>query len=214
MLQRLLKSIKQLILYYLNNEEKTLNSWSLLASNPALRKYKIGKMTYGQPLPRVIEFADNNSALVIGNFCSIAENVTIMLGGEHHTDWITTYPLYLAFRNPKPSVYSKGGVTIGHDVWIGKDALILSGVTIGNGAIIGAGAVVTKNVEPYSIVAGNPAKMIKKRFDQETIDTLETIQWWNWPISKVKENADILQSDDIKALITTEGLLNQTKSPK
>ena len=120
----------------------------------------------------------------------IREDVVFILGGEHRADWITTYPFNALFSEGAhitghPS--SKGDIVIGNDVWIGYQSCILSGVTIGNGAIIGAKSVVTKDVPPYAIVAGNPAKFIRYRFPQETIDKLENLAWWDWDISVIKE---------------------------
>lgn len=120
----------------------------------------------------------------------IREEVVFLLGGEHRADWITTYPFNALFGEGAhitghPS--SKGDIVVGNDVWIGYQSCILSGVTIGNGAIIGAKSVVTKDVPPYAIVAGNPAKFIRYRFPQETIDKLEHLAWWDWDISVIKE---------------------------
>src|SRR5208283_2957437 len=105
-------------------------------------------------------------------FCSIAPNrVTIVLGGQHRPDWVSSYPfndLFIEFKRFKGSPVSKGDVIIGNDVWIGLDAVILSGIKIGDGAVIGSNALVTKDVPPYAIVGGNPAKLIRYRFDEET----------------------------------------------
>ena len=146
------------------------------------------------------------STLQIGDFCSIAENVTILLGGNHPTDWISSFPFGVVFEEFKERYYqypklSKGSVIIGNDVWIGLNTIILSGVTIGDGAIVAAGSVVTKNVEPYAIVGGNPAKLLKKRFSDEAISKLLAIQWWNWEIDKIKENLDLILSDRIDPFI-------------
>jgi acetyltransferase-like isoleucine patch superfamily enzyme len=175
----------------------TLN---LLSLNPALSKYDIGKFSYGDRSPVVLNFGGLNSILKIGSFCSIATGVTIMLGGEHHAEWITTYPFNLVLENvdcANPNPYSKGDVIIGNDVWVGRKALILSGVTIGDGAIVGARSVVAKDVAPYSIVAGNPARLIRKRFDEKTIKKLLEIKWWNWDLEKIKTNLPLLLSDNV-----------------
>ena len=95
---------------------------------------------------------------------------------------------------------NKGDIIVGNDVWIGLDATIMPGIKIGDGAIIGAKSVVTHNVEPYTIVGGNPACVIKKRFDNEVIKTLLEIQWWNWPIEKIEENRDVIIGNDLDAL--------------
>jgi acetyltransferase-like isoleucine patch superfamily enzyme len=168
----------------------------ILSLNQELSKYSIGRYSYGVPAPRIIEDEFNPQATVkIGSFCSIAENVTILLGKGHRTDWVTTYPFNLVlkdFKEMKGNPITRGDVIIGNDVWIGRNAFIRDGVTIGDGAVIGAYSVVTKNVEPYAIVAGNPARVIRKRFDQETIDNLLKIRWWDWDIERIKENMPFL----------------------
>lgn len=128
----------------------------------------------------------------IGNFCSIAAGVGIG-GGAHDIDAVSTSPIFnkgrnIFGRNLGNNEFPPYKTTIiGNDVWIGNRALILQGVTIGDGAVVGAGAVVTKDVEPYTIVAGNPAKPIRKRFDDETIDKLLKLKWWDIPDSELKK---------------------------
>lgn len=146
---------------------------------------------------RVKAWGDKTSYSV-GKFCSIADNVTVFLGGNHRVDWISTYP-FPAFSKEFPEATgiqdyatTKGNVTIGNDVWIGSHATILSGVTIGDGAVIGAYSVVAKNVPPYAIVVGNPTQIVRYRFDEKTIELLLKIQWWNWPLEKIKKNARLL----------------------
>jgi acetyltransferase-like isoleucine patch superfamily enzyme len=156
---------------------------------PALTKFiypqfEIGDFTYGKP--RIL----GNGLLKIGKFCSIADGVTILLGVEHNTKWATTYPFPAIFREAQHILghpMSKGPVFIGHDVWIGQNATILSGVTIGNGVVIGAESLVSKNVEPYSIVVGNPAMHTEFRFADEWIDVMQRIAWWNWTIEEITE---------------------------
>ncbi len=156
---------------------------------------EIGKYTYGHPHVYNLE---DGAHLKIGKFCSIAGNVSILLGGNHRRDWMTTYPFPASpdfakvAKNIKNFSLSKGDVTIGNDVQIGHGVIVLSGVTVGDGAIIGAGAVITSDVEPYSIVAGNPAKEIRKRFDRNTIDKLLKLKWWNWPEKKIRQNIPLL----------------------
>lgn len=169
--------------------------------DPRYAIYNIGEWTYGQP----DVFSWNEGAtLVIGKFCSIAGRVTIMLGGEHNVDWVTTYPFNPLF--PQASAYTghpktKGNVTIGNDVWIGYDSFILSGVSIGNGAVVAARSTVTRDVPPYSIVGGNPAKIIKYRFSPEVITELEQMAWWNWPLPFILQALPLLLSNQIEAFI-------------
>lgn len=159
------------------------------------RNYNIGKYTYGRPK---ILFS-NGADLEIGNYTSIANGVAIFLGGNHNIKWVTTYPFpEIDIENVCPS---KGNVKIGNDVWIGRNVTILSGVTIGDGAVIGASTVVAKDVEPYSIVVGNPMRLIKYRFRKDIIEDLMKIKWWNWEHEKVLENRDLLCSPDIEGFI-------------
>lgn len=163
-------------------------------------QYTIGRGSYG--VPEIHDWNEGTS-LKIGQFCSISAYVQIFLGGEHRIDWVTTSPLSYMFENKDIQDYgiSKGDVVIGNDVWICANAIILSGVTIGDGAVIGNGAIVSKDVAPYSIVAGNPAKHIKYRFSTEEIEELLQIQWWNWPESILREQIHLLQNSDIKHFI-------------
>lgn len=169
--------------------------------NPQFLKYQMGNFTYGKPT--VLRWG-KESSLTIGSFCSIATGVVIVLDGIHTVDWVTTYPftaILKEFGHLSRPAGTKGSVVIGNDVWIGMDALILSGVTVGDGAVIGAQCVITKDVEPYSIVAGNPANIIRKRFDEKTIDELLKIKWWNWPMSRIKENMPLMLSNNIQEFI-------------
>ena len=162
--------------------------------------YKVGRGTYGKP---IVHSWGEPSTLKIGKFCSISGNVHILLGGNHRTDWITTYPFPVFWDSAKhftEQSISKGDVLIGNDVWVGMESMILSGVKIGNGAVIGARAVVSKDVPPYSIVAGNPAAVVKKRFPEEDISTLEKIQWWDWDDSKIKAAMHLLLKNKAKEL--------------
>lgn len=159
--------------------------------------YKMGTNSYGIP---VIRFKHSDAILTIGNFCSIANHVEIFLGGNHSTDWISSYP-FPAFhpqaKHIQNYVTTRGDVTIGSDVWLCQNATILSGVTIGHGAVVANGAIVTKNVAPYEIVGGNPAKHIRWRFDEPTREALLASAWWDWPEEEVLSVVDLLCSDDI-----------------
>jgi len=130
--------------------------------------------------------------LVIGKFCMFGHDVIILSGGEHDLSKVTCYPIRRVFHKMSGNVdsSSKGQITIGNDVWVGAGAIILSGVNIGDGAIVAAGAVVTKDVPAYSIVGGNPAKVIRFRFSEDQIEKLLSIGWWNWSEEKIKKNID------------------------
>jgi virginiamycin A acetyltransferase len=150
----------------------------------------------------------NKDKLIIGKFCSIACGVKFLFTSANHTmKSLSTYPFPIFFeewgldvKNICDAWDNKGDIVVGNDVWIGYEAVILSGVTIGDGAIIGSRAVVTKNVEPYTIVGGVPAKPIRKRFDEETIRNLEDICWWNCDENRIRQNIQAIQSGDIVAL--------------
>ena len=169
--------------------------------NKRYAKYHIGDWTYGTP--QVFSWREGTT-LKIERFCSIADGVIILLGGEHRIDWVTTYPFTKIFPKAKGFTghpRSKGDIIIGNDVWLGTDALILSGVEIGDGAVVAARSVVTENVAPYSIMAGNPARRVRFRFDQSIIEALQKIAWWNWPLSKIEEAWPLLLSSGIEAFI-------------
>jgi acetyltransferase-like isoleucine patch superfamily enzyme len=149
----------------------------------------VGRYSYGTP--NVISYMHNEAHLHVGSFCSIADDVTIHLGGEHFTGWTTTYPLQLLFEDDDLpwNVHDRGDVRIGHDVWIGRGATILSGVSIGNGAVIGACSVVAKDIPPFAIVVGNPAKPIRYRLPDSRIIEIQRDPWWNWSDEKIRSEA-------------------------
>lgn len=136
---------------------------------------KCGKYSYGNP--KIVKFNIENEKLEIGNYVSIADNVTFILSGNHYIDTFTTYPFKVLCFDEKVEAWGKGPIKVGDDVWIGYGATILSGVTIGQGAVIAAGSVVVKDVEPYSVVGGNPAKLIKYRYSKEIIEEMKKIDF-------------------------------------
>lgn len=148
----------------------------------------------------------NHDKLVIGKFCSIACGAKFLFNSANHTlDSLSTYPFPIFFEEWNLDVKditkawdNKGDIIIGNDVWIGYGAVILAGVTIGDGAVIGTHAVVTKDVPPYTIVGGIPAKPIKKRFLQENINTLLKLKWWDWSKEKISQQISDIQSGNIK----------------
>ena len=152
----------------------------------------------------------NHDRLIIGKFCSIACGARFLFNSANHSmTSLATYPFPIFFEEwgLEPDVKAisnawenKGDIIIGNDVWIRYDAIIRAGVSIGDGAIIGTRALVTKDVEPYTIVGGIPAKPIRKRFSDETITELERIRWWDWDDEKIRQNISVLQSGDLDAL--------------
>lgn len=150
----------------------------------------------------------NRDRLIIGKFCSIACGAKfIFTSANHKLGSLSTYPFPLFFEewdldksNVTDAWDNKGAIVIGNDVWVGYEAVIMQGVTIGDGAIVGTRAVVTKDVPPYTIVGGVPAKPIRKRFSDEVIAQLLEIKWWDWPYDKIKENISAIQSGNIKEL--------------
>jgi len=155
-------------------------------------KVSVDKYTYG-PL-KVYSYDSESEFLRIGSFCSIANGVKFILGGMHSYDVFSTYPFNYRFMNKKTDAYTKGPIIIEDDVWIGTDAIILSGVTIARGSIIAAGSVVVKSTEPYSVVGGNPAKLIKKRFNDTTINELVKVDFTKLNLENIKNNMNILTS--------------------
>lgn len=151
------------------------------------------------------EFGDK---LIIGKFCSIGENVRfIMNAANHNLSAITTYPFTAIMQEESginkehlAELPNKGDTIVGNDVWIGQNVTIMPGVHIGDGAVIGANSVVAKNVQPYTIVAGNPIKEIRKRFSNDEINILLEIEWWNWDIDKIINNLDIILGNDVSKL--------------
>ena len=149
---------------------------------------------------------DDVDKLIIGSFCSIGTGVSFVMAGNqgHRMEWISSFPFFYFdedFTKDAPDGFQNVGNTeIGHDVWIGAEAMIMPGVKIGHGALIGARAIVTKNVEAYSIVGGNPAKLIRKRFSEVHIQQLLEIEWWNWSESQLASSMKLLCSENIDGL--------------
>ena len=174
----------------------------------------VGDYTYYDDFENVENFEKNvkyhfdftGDKLIIGKFCMIASGVSFIMNGANHlTDAISTYP-FAIFGNgwekamEGKSYPNKGDIVIGNDVWIGHNATIMAGVTIGDGAIIATNSTIVKDVPPYTIVGGNPGKEIKKRFDEETINKLLALKWWDWPIEKITENLQNLTGNLIDKL--------------
>jgi len=145
--------------------------------------------------------------LIIGSFCSIGSGAAFIMAGNqgHRYDWISTFPFFFMsevgiFEGAENGYSPSGDTVIGNDVWIGSEAIIMPGVKIGHGAIIGTRALVTRDVEPYSIVGGNPARTIRSRFDENSVSMLLELQWWDWPDDQLKGAMQTLTSGDVEAL--------------
>lgn len=174
----------------------------------------VGDYTYYDDFENVNNFEKNvkyhfdfiGDKLIIGKFCMIASDVKFIMNGANHlTKSISSFPFAIFGQDWKNAMEgkaypTKGNTEIGNDVWIGFNSTIMPGIKIGDGAIIATNSTVTKNVEPYAIVGGNPAKEIKKRFTKEKIETLLEIKWWNWEIEKITENIQTLTSENIDSL--------------
>ena len=154
---------------------------------------QIGEHSYGTPILR-----GDMAMLTIGRYVSIGDNVIFDLGWSHNIDNISQYPFHTWGLTPNNNI-CKGPISIGNDVWIGADTIIMSGVTIGDGAVIGARTVITKDVEPYTLVVGNN-RVVRKRFAQSDIDFLLQLKWWDMPNEKVRAIAPILHSRDFDKL--------------
>lgn len=199
--------LSALMFYYRLYKQKHLwrkanpHNGTVMGNYFSLSDVKVGNFTYG-----ILNVVSHNSGakLTIGCLCSIASNVTFVLNGEHRTDCLSTFPFKAhCIKNPVPEAGTKGDITIDDDVWIGMGSIIMSGVHIGKGAVIAAGAVVTKDVEAYSIVGGVPAKMIKKRFGEETIRRLMAVDF-----SKLDRTTVEKHIEDLYTPITDDSQLN------
>jgi chloramphenicol O-acetyltransferase type B len=145
--------------------------------------------------------------LIIGSFCSIGSGAAFIMAGNqgHRNDWVSTFPFYwmsevAAFAGARNGYEPAGDTEIGNDVWIGSEAIIMPGVKIGDGAVIGTRALVTRDVEPYAVVGGNPAKVVRSRFDDRTIAMLLEMKWWDWPDERLKGAMPLLTSGNVEEL--------------
>ncbi|WP_288580482.1 CatB-related O-acetyltransferase [uncultured Methylobacterium sp.] len=189
-----------------------------LASEIATWGWDIGDHTYG--VPRILE--PNLAQLRIGQFCSIGPNVTIVLG-NHRTDLVTTYPFRAisVLSGAWPTAVgagddhdTRGDVSIGHDVWLGTNSTILSGTEIGSGAIVGAGSLVRGQVPPYAIVVGNPARIVRYRFEPATIARLLRVAWWDWSEEKIASMMPALLNPDLDAFLAAAEGSSTVRDPE
>lgn len=178
---------------------RRLTQRRLLASG----RLSIGAHSYG--IPDFETFDHDETRVMIGSFTSIAGGVRFILGGNHPVDRVTTFPLRIKLGLPGAGEdgypYSSGDIEVGSDVWIATGVTVLSGVHIGHGAVVAAGSLVSRDVPPFSIVAGSPAKPIRQRFTDNVIATLLEIAWWDWPLEKVVEATPLLSANDVTAFL-------------
>jgi acetyltransferase-like isoleucine patch superfamily enzyme len=196
-IHRGLRTFGRLVAPLFSNEDVRHLLWPSEAIESRKGAISMHPTSYFNGGPRVHSYNDDDGVIDIGKYCSIANDVEFFLGGNHHPEWISTYPHHAE----RHEVTSKGDIEIGHNVWIGRGAAILSGVHIGHGAIVGAKSLVTRDVRPYSVVGGVPAQEIRRRYDERTIRRLLEIAWWDWPKHVVEAHADVLQSSDIEAFL-------------
>ncbi len=183
-----------------------------IIKNPRI---KVGDYTYYDDFESVENFEKNvkyhfdftGDELIIGKFCMIASDVQFIMNGANHlTEAISAYPFAVFGEGWEGAMQDKaypfkGNIEIGNDVWLGYRATIMAGVKIGDGAIVGSHAVVTKDVPPYAIVGGNPAKIIRQRFSDSQIAALLALEWWHWPLDKITRNVELLTGNDVDALL-------------
>ncbi len=191
--------------YFINYCWRSLHDIQNLPRHPS-PYVSIGRHTYGVRQGTIVG-PSVESPVKIGHFCSIAPGVAILCHVGHPTDLPSTFPFRSRLFGRKHSIgasadsVTRGSVSIGDDVWVGQGAIILSGVTIGIGAVIGAGAVVTKNIPPYAIAAGNPAEIIRMRFEDDLIAQLMETAWWELPDSSLLRLEQVLYQPDIKRFV-------------
>lgn len=205
MIRNFVKLVRNYVLWKIRNR----HNHSYVRTVFPLDIVQVGKHTYG-PL-HVYSWGNPRESLVIGDFCSISPDARFLLSGNHATNGLLTFPLRHWYGVRSCESLSKGPIRVGHDVWIGMGAMVLSGVTIGNGAVIAAGSIVTKDVEPYAIVGGNPAKLIKYRFDASTRDKLTNLDYNSLEIEWLLLHQEFVYEPlDVTRLEST-GRLRETK---
>ena len=207
------------MMYGANKNEKfpnkNISSVCFIKNAITRTNIEVGDYTYYDDVDGADKFEEHviyhyeflGDKLIIGKFCQIASGIKIIMNGANHRmSSVTTYPFNIMGNGwekvtPKLKDLSfKGDTVIGNDVWIGKNVTILPGVHIGDGAIIGANSVVTKDIPAYHIAGGNPCKIIRKRFEDELINYLEEIKWWDWDEKKIFDNLEILCSSDLEKI--------------
>ena len=198
-MKRLLRNLLADAVQWLRKKEAARERWQLVERGLLV----IGRHTYG--CPRIFNYHGSERKVVVGSFCSISPGVEVITGGIHRADWVSTYPFRIkwsmkgAFEDGMPS--AKGDVVIGSDVWLGTEAMVLSGVTIGHGGIVAARSVVTRDVPPYAVVAGVPAKIVRYRFKPDVIQRLLEIKWWEWDDARIRELVPLLSSNQVERFL-------------
>ena len=187
----------------LNNAEGTVALQDKAQQHIAEGTLVMGNMSYYAP--NVIKFKGDTGRVIVGNFASVAPDADFYVGGLHRVEWVSLYGLRAMLDLPGAYedgfTHGRGDIVVGSDTWVTNGCTVMSGVTIGDGAVVGTKAVVAKDVRPYAIVVGNPAKEIGRRFSDEQVEALLRIKWWDWPTELVKERVDALSSPDVDAFI-------------
>jgi acetyltransferase-like isoleucine patch superfamily enzyme len=187
----------------LNNAEGSVALQDRAQQNIAGGTLVMGTMSYYAP--NVVKYKGDTGRVIVGNFASIAPDADFYVGGLHRVEWVSLYGLRAMLELPGAYedgfTHGRGDIVVGGDTWVASGCTVMSGVTIGDGAVVGTKAVVAKDVRPYAIVVGNPAREIRRRFSDEQVEALLRIRWWDWPVELVKERVDALSSPDVDAFI-------------
>jgi acetyltransferase-like isoleucine patch superfamily enzyme len=187
----------------LNNAEGTVALQDRAQQHIADGTLVMGNMSYYAP--NVVKYKGDTGRVIIGNFASVAPDADFYVGGLHRVEWVSLYGLRAMLELPGAYedgfTHGRGDIVVGSDTWVTNGCTVMSGVTIGDGAVVGTKAVVAKDVRPYAIVVGNPAREIGRRFSDEQVEALLRIRWWDWPTELVKDRVDALSSPDVDAFI-------------